>query len=66
MLTLLPLAGLLLFQIQGKDAALTARIQRLVHDALTTQDDKQEATAEAEVEAIFRQYGLPGANTSAR
>jgi len=57
---LLPLASLLLFQIQSRDAALTGRIQRLVHDALTTQDDKQEAAAEAEVVAIFRQYGLPG------
>jgi hypothetical protein len=57
---LLPLAGLLLLQIQGKDTALTARIQRLVHDALTTQDDKQEAAAEAEVKAIFQQYSLPG------
>jgi hypothetical protein len=57
---LLPLAGLLLLQIQGKDTALTARIQRLVHDALTTPDDKQEAAAEAEVKAIFQQYSLPG------
>jgi hypothetical protein len=57
MLTLLPL---FFFQLQGSNAALTARIQRLVHNALFTQDDKQEALAEAEVKAIYRQYGLPG------
>jgi hypothetical protein len=60
MLLLLPVTSLLLFQIQGRDTALTGRIQRLLHDALTTQDDKQEAAAEAEAIAIFRQYGLPG------
>jgi hypothetical protein len=57
MLTLLPL---FFFQLQGSNAALTARIQRLVHNALFTPDDKQEALAEAEAKAIYRQYGLPG------
>jgi hypothetical protein len=60
MLLLLPVTSLLLFQIRGNDAALTARIQRLVHVALSTQDGKQEAAAEAEAKSIFRQHGLPG------
>ena len=59
MLLLLPITGLLLFQIQGGDTVLSARIQRLLHVVLTTDDEKQEAAAEAEAKEIFRERGLP-------
>src|SRR6266487_4117239 len=55
-----PVAGLLLFQMQGGDAVLAARIQQLVQIVLTTNDDKQEEAAEAEGKEIFRKRGLPG------
>src|SRR5258708_10316657 len=60
MLLLLPITGLLLFQIQGGDTVLSARIQRLLHVVLTTEDQKQEEAAEAEAKEIFRERGLPG------
>jgi hypothetical protein len=57
---LLPIASLVLFQLQGGDAVLAARIQQLLHVVLTTDDDKQEAAAEAEAKEIFVKRGLPG------
>src|ERR1700692_1842485 len=47
LMLLLPLMSLLLFQLQGGDAVLSARIQHLLHVVLTTDDEKQEAAAEA-------------------
>lgn len=60
MLLLLPVASFFLFQAQGGDALLSARIQRLLHDVLATEDEKQEEAAEAEAKEIFKQHGLPG------
>src|SRR5258708_3785121 len=60
MAPLLPITGLLLFQMQGGDSVLAARIQRLLQVVLTTGDEKQEAAAEAEAKEIFRERGLPG------
>jgi hypothetical protein len=60
MLLLFPIANLLLFQMQGGDAVLAARIQQLVQIVLTTGDDKQEEAAEAEAKEIFMKRGLPG------
>jgi len=60
MLPLVPIANLLLFQMQGGDAVLAARIQHLLQIVLTTDDDKQEEAAEAEAKEIFRKRGLPG------
>jgi hypothetical protein len=56
---LLPLISFLLFQQKGDDALLAARIQQLLHMALTTDDEKQEETAEAEAKEIFTKHGLP-------
>src|SRR5258708_33290632 len=56
---LLSVTCLLLFQVQGGDTALAARIQRLLQVVLTTGDEKQEAAAEAEAKKIFRERGLP-------
>jgi hypothetical protein len=50
---------LLLFQLQGSDTELASRIQQLLHVVLTTDDEKQEAAAEAEAKEIFRKRGLP-------
>jgi hypothetical protein len=55
----LTIAALLLFQLHAADAALTARIEHLLHSALTTGDDKQEKAIEAEVRQIYKQRGLP-------
>jgi hypothetical protein len=57
---LLPITSLLLFQLQGGDAVLAARIQQLFHVVLTTDDEKQEAAAVAEAKEIFMKRGLPG------
>jgi hypothetical protein len=56
---LLPITSLLLFQMEGRDAALAARIQQLPHVVLTSDDEKQEAAAEAEAKEIFKERGLP-------
>ena len=61
MLLPLPIGCLLLFQIQGGDAALAARIQQLFNVVLTTDDHEQEAAAWDEAKAIFMQRGLPSA-----
>jgi hypothetical protein len=55
----LPIASLVLFQVQGGDAVLAARIPQLLHVALSTDDDKQQKALEAEAKEIFRKRGLP-------
>jgi len=55
----------LVFQSAGKtapnvtDPALTARIKQLFQTVLTTESDKEEATAKAEAKEIFAKHGLP-------
>ena len=56
---LLPIASFMLFQMQGSDAVLEARIHELLHAVLTTDNEKQEAAAEAEAKGIFKKRGLP-------
>lgn len=56
---LLLLMNFLLFQKEGDDAPLAARINQLFHVVLTTDDKKQEAAAEAEVKEIFTKRGIP-------
>jgi hypothetical protein len=53
------IVSLLLSQQEGCDAPLRARIQQLLHVALTTDDEKQEEAAEAEAKEIFAKRGLP-------
>jgi hypothetical protein len=56
---LLPIISFLLFQQEGGDVLLRARIQHLLHVVLTTGDEKQEEAAEAEAKKIFTKRGLP-------
>jgi hypothetical protein len=56
---LLPIMSFLLFQQESGDALLAARIQQLLHVALTTDDEKHEEKAESEAKEIFTKRGLP-------
>lgn len=58
---MLPLliVGFLLFQQQGSDAFLAARIQQMLHVVLTTSDEKQEEAAKVQAKEIFTKSGLP-------
>lgn len=60
MLLLFPITSFLLFQMQGGDTVLAARIQQLLQIVLTTDNEKQEEAAEAEAKEIFKKRGLPG------
>ncbi len=59
LMLLVQITSLLVFQLQGGDTGLASRIQQLLHVVLTTDDEKQEAAAEAEAKEIFRKRGLP-------
>ncbi|MBZ5610557.1 MAG: hypothetical protein LAP38_20025 [Acidobacteriia bacterium] len=56
---LLPIVSILFFQGQGGDSVLAARIRQLLHVVITTDNEKQEAAAEAEAREIFSKRGLP-------
>jgi hypothetical protein len=59
-MTLTVLVALLFFpQRQPRDPGLAARVSQLLHTVLTTDDDKQKATAEAAAKEIFLTRGLP-------
>lgn len=47
---------------EGSDSALTATIQRLFHTIITTDDQKEEDAARAEVKQIYAAHGLPAVN----
>jgi hypothetical protein len=47
---------------EGSGSALAARIQRLFHTIVTTDDQKEEAAANAEVNQIYAATGLPTIN----
>jgi hypothetical protein len=58
-MVLLQITSLLLFHLQGSNTVLASRIQQLLHTVFTTDDEKQEAAAEAEAKEIFKKRGLP-------